>query len=146
MDFKWFLNPIQNHYADFDGRATRQEFWMYVLFYIGAAIVASIAGEVLHVKLLDELLMVVLILPSLAIGARRLHDTGKSGWWQLISLIPFIGGIILLILFVFKGEEGPNKYGPAGVTETTGETPTPTPEEPRVIDAEVVEKTEEPKA
>jgi len=136
MDFKWFLNPIQNHYADFDGRATREEFWMYVLFYIGAAIIASIAGEVLHVKLLDELLMVVLLLPSLAIGARRLHDTGKSGWWQLLCLIPVIGSIILLVLFIFKGEEGSNKYG-APVTATASNVAS----EAIVHDVEVVRDT-----
>ncbi len=121
FDLKWILNPVQNHYADFEGRATRREFWMYALYYIGAAIVISIIGEVLRMHYVDELFMLVLLLPSLAIGARRLHDTGKTGWWQLLSLIPIAGSIILIILFIQKGAEGDNDYGAAPLkTATTG--------------------------
>jgi uncharacterized membrane protein YhaH (DUF805 family) len=113
MNFDWFLNPIKNHYADFEGRATLKEFWMFILYWllisIGLYILSGIIGGA--AKLIHTLIALVIFVPSLAIGARRLHDTGKSGWWQLLCLIPFIGVIILIVLLAQKGEAGANQYG-----------------------------------
>jgi len=151
FDLKWILNPVQNHYADFEGRASLQEFWMYVLYCIGAVIALSIIGEVLRMYFLEELFILVLLLPSLAIGARRLHDTDKTGWWQLLGLIPLPGLIILIILLALKGNVGDNDYGavPAKMTETHADTAanveaataTPEPETP-VEEKKEAEKTE----
>ena len=115
MNFDWFLNPIKNHYADFSGRATRKEFWMFILFWllisIGLYALSVIVGGV--AKLVHTLIALAIFIPSLAIGARRLHDTGKSGWWQLVSLIPFVGVILMIVLFAQKGEDQDNIYGQA---------------------------------
>ncbi len=108
----WFLDPIKNHYADFEGRATRKEFWMYILVYVIIVVVASFVASIFNAPILVFLLGVAVLLPNLAIAARRLHDTGKSGWWQLIGLIPYIGALILIVLLAQKGQKGPNKYGP----------------------------------
>lgn len=108
----WFLNPIKNQYADFEGRATRQEFWMYILIYFLLYIAAGIVGMVIGVETgLALLFSLVLLVPSLAITARRLHDTGLSGWWQLIGVIPFIGLIVMIVLTVRDSESGANQYG-----------------------------------
>ncbi len=113
MNFDWFLDPIKNHYADFEGRASLQEFWMYVLYWllisIGLYVLSGLIGGA--AKLIHMLGSLVIFVPSLAIGARRLHDTGKSGWWQLFSCIPFIGVVIMIVLFAQKGEAVANQYG-----------------------------------
>jgi uncharacterized membrane protein YhaH (DUF805 family) len=98
-------------YADFNGRAARPEFWWFML-----------AQFILHVILgmispaLDGLAALALLIPSLAAGSRRLHDIGKSGWLQLLGLIPIIGWILLIYWCAQPGEPGDNKYGaaPAG--------------------------------
>ena len=108
MDY--FLDAYRK-YADFTGRATRTQFWMFFLFYIIAAIVTSIIDNIIGMPILGGLLALGSIVPSIAIGARRLHDTSRSGWWQLLSFIPLIGGIILLVFFV-QDSHPDNEYGP----------------------------------
>ncbi|EYB68823.1 hypothetical protein DEIPH_ctg017orf0197 [Deinococcus phoenicis] len=123
-----YLNVIRNHYADFRGRARRREYWMFVLIngvitlilqlpylFGGAAQVAageSLSGLALLSLLVSSLYGLAVLVPSLAVGVRRLHDTGRSGWWMLIGLIPFVGGIILLIFTVMDSQPGSNKWGP----------------------------------
>ena len=111
----WFIDPIKNQYADFTGRTTRQQFWMYVLVYIGIAIVVGIVGAIIKMPFLGNILSLALLVPSWAIGARRLHDIGKSGWWQLIGVIPILGAIILIVWMATKGDKEANQYGPAPV-------------------------------
>lgn len=113
---QWFIDPIKNHYVDFQGRATRQQFWMFVLVYVIIAIVIALIEAVAGIPFLSVIYMLALLLPYLALGARRLHDTGLSGWWQVINIVPIIGMIILIVLFARKGQPGMNKYG-ANVTE-----------------------------
>ncbi|HMM04348.1 MAG: DUF805 domain-containing protein [Dysgonomonas sp.] len=118
---EWFLKVVKEHYADFNGRARRKEFWMYYLFYVIGIIALEIIALIL-MSISDVLGGIVfgimglavlgLIIPTLAVGARRLHDVGKSGWMLLVSLIPVIGGIWLLILLITEGEKGDNQYGP----------------------------------
>ncbi len=119
----WFLDPIKNQYADFTGRATRQQFWMFTLFYVLLFIALEVVAQALPMLApVSILAMIGLLLPSLAIGARRLHDHGKSGWWQLVGIIPFVGVIIFIILMVLPGDEGENRFGPKPATDGS---PTP---------------------
>ncbi|MCP1122685.1 DUF805 domain-containing protein [Bacillus sp. 3103sda1] len=109
---QWYLQAFKN-YAGFQGRARRKEYWMFFLINLIVTIILEILVAVSFVFLIPFLLYALaIILPSLAVGARRLHDTGRSGWWQLLSLIPVVGGIVLIIFFCQDSEEYDNKYGP----------------------------------
>lgn len=115
---KWYLKVLRQ-YADFTGRARRTEFWMYALFNmifaIGAAVLDNILGltfnEQIPYGFIYMLYGLAVFIPGLAVSVRRLHDVGKSGWFYFIALIPIIGAIWLLILFVTEGTPGSNEYG-----------------------------------
>ncbi len=109
----YFLEVVKN-YAGFNGRATRSEYWYFVLFYSIISIAISIIGAVISDKfgILSKLYFLALVIPSLAVMIRRLHDIGKSGWWWLISIIPLIGPIWLIVLLATRSDPGDNKYGP----------------------------------
>jgi uncharacterized membrane protein YhaH (DUF805 family) len=99
-------------YADFSGRARRSEYWFAYLAVILAYLVVAIIGGILHARFLIFLVVLAVIVPSLAVGARRLHDTGRSGWWLLLGIVPF-GGFVLLYWFVSDSAPGDNEYGPS---------------------------------
>jgi len=82
-----------------------------VLFYFIFFVVLSFIDKMIGMQLLSLIFSLVLLIPSLSIGARRLHDIGRTGWWQLIGLIPLIGAIVLIVFFVLDSKED-NKYGP----------------------------------
>jgi uncharacterized membrane protein YhaH (DUF805 family) len=104
MNFGDAISVCFKKYADFNGTAARPEFWWWVLFtFIGNAILAAISFR------LGNAFSLATLLPSLAVGARRLHDTDRSGWLQLLGLIPIIGWIILIIWFAQEGKS--NRYG-----------------------------------
>jgi len=108
MDFKQsILRCVRDKYADFNGRASRPEFWWFALFcfLVGAVF------QVLHLEMIGMLANLVLLLPSLAVGARRLHDMGKSGWFQLVWLIPIIGWAVMVYWLVQPSVAGANEYG-----------------------------------
>ncbi|WP_019587037.1 DUF805 domain-containing protein [Deinococcus apachensis] len=126
-----YLNVIRNHYADFSGRARRREYWMFSL--INAVVVillelpllfssmgAAVAGQedwnpgglVMLSLVLTILYALFVFVPSLAATIRRLHDTGRSGWWYLINFVPFVGGLVLFIFLVMDSQPGANKWGP----------------------------------
>lgn len=115
---KWYLKVLKQ-YADFNGRARRTEYWMYVLFNMIFGIAAVILDNILGLKFTPEIpygfiyLIYVLatLIPGVAVSVRRLHDVDKSGWFLLISFIPIIGGIWLLILCATEGTPGTNQYG-----------------------------------
>lgn len=106
----WYLGCWKK-YAEFSGRARRQEYWMFFLFNFLAGLALSIVDIVLGTGALSGLYNLAIIIPSLAVGARRLHDTDRSGWWQLIALIPLIGAIILLVFFCLDSKPGENRFG-----------------------------------
>jgi uncharacterized membrane protein YhaH (DUF805 family) len=109
---EWYVKVMKN-YAEFNGRARRKEYWMFVLINTIISIILSIIESILHISNVISLLYsLAIMIPSLAVGARRLHDTGKSGWWQLIGLIPIIGAIILIVFMATDSSEGDNQYGP----------------------------------
>ena len=108
---EWYLAVLRN-YAGFSGRARRTEYWMFVLFNIVIAIVLSILDAlVLGSGILGTLYSLAVLIPSIAVGVRRLHDTGRVGWWLLIGLVPVVGFIVLLIFFVQDSQTGDNEYG-----------------------------------
>ncbi|MRT94576.1 DUF805 domain-containing protein [Ancylomarina sp. 16SWW S1-10-2] len=107
----WYLAVLKK-YAEFNGRARRQEFWMFFLFNLIFGFVAGIVDSILGTYLVVYTIYTLAVLiPFIAVGVRRLHDTGKSGWLYLIVLIPVIGAIALLVLFVIDSTPGENEYG-----------------------------------
>jgi uncharacterized membrane protein YhaH (DUF805 family) len=109
--FDWYLKCIRNHYADFEGRARRTEYWMFFLVNLLIAIVVGIVGRIIHLPVLGSLYSLAVLVPGIAVGVRRLHDTGRTGWWWLIAFIPVIGVIWIIVLFALPGDQGPNQYG-----------------------------------
>lgn len=115
---EWYLKVLKQ-YADFKGRARRQEFWMFLLFHMIILFVLGLFGGIIT-TLLDSpigvfpmvMYSLAMIVPSLAVVVRRLHDQNKSGWMYFIAFIPFIGGIWLLVLLCTEGTRGDNMYGP----------------------------------
>lgn len=108
----YFINVLKTQYTDFKGRASRSQYWYYILCYFIVSIPFAIIDAVLfQTQILGLLLGLALIVPTIAIGVRRLHDLGKPGWWFLMVLIPIVGPIALLVLFCMKGEDKSNPYG-----------------------------------
>lgn len=124
----WYLAVLKN-YAKFSGRACRKEYWTYVLFHALAILMLyaiSLSALVLSAGLEGGLAAVLAIagtlpliayglgtvVPTLAVVVRRLHDTGRTGWWYLIAFVPF-GGIVLLVFMVSPGDPHDNRHGPS---------------------------------
>jgi len=107
----WYLAVLKN-YAGFSGRARRKEYWMFALINLIIAIVLELIGAAIKTQIPYYLYALAVLIPSLAVGVRRLHDTGKSGWWLLIGLIPIIGAIVLIVFFATEGQPGSNQHGP----------------------------------
>jgi uncharacterized membrane protein YhaH (DUF805 family) len=113
----WFLGALKK-YAVFEGRARRREYWFFALFVVLISVVLTIIDSMIGTMtsqgagILSGLFCLAVLIPSLAVGARRLHDTGRSGWWLLIGLIPFIGAIVLIVFFLLDSQPGTNAYGP----------------------------------
>lgn len=113
MSFFEAVEQVFKHYADFSGRARRSEFWYYMLFYWLVLTLLGILSAVLPgVGLLISLFSLGMLIPTLAVYWRRLHDTGRSGVWWLIGLIPLVGIILLIVWCAEPGQPGPNQYGP----------------------------------
>lgn len=113
----WFLKAL-GQYATFSGRARRKEYWYFVLFQILIAIVLSFVDVFMGLMsehgwgLLSSIFWLALLLPSIAVGVRRLHDTGRSGWWLLLVFIPLVGALVVLFFTVQDSEPETNQYGP----------------------------------
>ena len=113
----WYIEVLKK-YAVFDGRARRMEYWMFVLFNVIISIVLGVIDNVLGTVtetgqgLLGLVYSLGVLLPGIAVTFRRLHDTGRSGWYILLALIPCIGAIILLVFMVQGSDAGDNEYGP----------------------------------
>jgi uncharacterized membrane protein YhaH (DUF805 family) len=112
---EWYVEVIRK-YATFTGRARRREYWMFVLFNILASMVLGFFDGVIsaaldtNVSFFGGLYSIFVLIPSIAVGIRRLHDTDRSGWWLLLALVP-LANIVLLIFLIEDGTQGPNQYG-----------------------------------
>jgi uncharacterized membrane protein YhaH (DUF805 family) len=113
----WYIEVLKK-YAVFNGRARRKEYWFFVLFNILISIVLSVVDGIsgnfsmeAGIGLLSGIYALAVFLPSLAVTVRRLHDSGRTGWWILIAFVPLVGLIVLLILMVLDSNPGPNQYG-----------------------------------
>ncbi len=114
----WYTEVLKKYFV-FEGRARRTEYWMFTLFNVIVCIVLMAIDHALgtwrpdsRIGVLSGLYSLGVLLPSLGVTVRRLHDTDRSGWWILISLIPIIGGITMLVFMVLDGTPGPNRFGP----------------------------------
>jgi uncharacterized membrane protein YhaH (DUF805 family) len=140
----WFIEPITNQYADFKGRTGREAYWMFVLISLALQIAISIVEVVVGTTFLGILFLILILIPSIAIAARRLHDINKSGWWQLIGLIPLVGIIILIVWLATKG----NKHGEGTmISDTFSEEEVPVAETvamPTAVSEPTSESTPEP--
>jgi uncharacterized membrane protein YhaH (DUF805 family) len=118
---QWMVEPIRK-YASFSGRARRAEYWWFQLFFTLLFTVLTIVDMMVFgfdpesgdppTNLFVGLAALALVIPSIAVGVRRLHDRDKSGWWLLWGLLPLIGGLILLYQYVQRGTVGDNRFGP----------------------------------
>ena len=108
---EWYIKCLRE-YVTFEGRARRKEYWMFVLMNFIFSIAIATVGVLLNVVILADIYNLAVLLPTLAVGSRRLHDTGRSAWWMLIGLVPLVGAIVLLIFFAQEGEKGDNRFGP----------------------------------
>lgn len=139
---EWMLLPLRR-YVQFSGRSRRKEYWMFALFLLIIYIIAMALDSMLGFGttsryadvsatgaaagfnstggIITMLTMLAMLLPSLAVGIRRLHDTDRSGWWLLIGLIPLIGTIVLLVFYCSDGTKGPNRFGPDPKDDTPAE-------------------------
>ncbi|OGE83793.1 MAG: hypothetical protein A2846_00095 [Candidatus Doudnabacteria bacterium RIFCSPHIGHO2_01_FULL_49_9] len=102
---------VLKKYAVFSGRAGRREYWMFVLANLIVSFGLGIISGMLDMKILYQLYTLAVIIPSLAVAARRLHDTDRSGWWLFIGAIPFIGVLILIVFMAQESQPGMNQYG-----------------------------------
>jgi len=113
MNFGESISTCMGKYATFSGRASRSEYWWFYLFTIlmswGSTIVAGALGNSM-VGILPTIISLVFLIPAIAAGSRRLHDIGKSGWWQLLLIIPIIGWILIIIWFATDTKSEGDKY------------------------------------
>jgi uncharacterized membrane protein YhaH (DUF805 family) len=108
----WYIEVLKK-YTVFDGRAHRTEYWMFVLFNVIITIVLGLIDRLVGISgVLSGIYGLAVLIPGIAVGIRRLHDTNRSGWWLLISLVPVIGTIVLIVFMVQDGQPDTNQYGP----------------------------------
>ena len=112
------IQCITKKYAEFSSRASRKEFWLFILCYmvvylifIGIDFSANTFNLESGFGVFSGIFWLLTIIPYLAVSVRRLHDTNRVGWWVLITLIPLVGAIWLIVLFCLKGSEGENRFG-----------------------------------
>jgi len=107
---EWYLRVVRDNFANFNGRARRKEYWMFVLFNMIFSTVAYGLDNMLGTMFISGVYSLAVLIPLIAVSVRRLHDIGKSGWWFLLMFIPF-GIFVLIYFFVLEGDSGRNQYG-----------------------------------
>ncbi|MGL4478029.1 MAG: DUF805 domain-containing protein, partial [Aeromonas veronii] len=106
----WYISVLKQ-YAVFSGRAHRTEYWMFVLCNVIVMLLLGMVDKLVggDNELISSIYSLAVLLPSLAVAARRLHDTDRSAWWLLLGLIPIIGTLVLIYFMVCNGQQGPNR-------------------------------------
>ncbi|GAB3873538.1 DUF805 domain-containing protein [Terrabacter terrigena] len=127
MSFVDAIKTVLSKYATFSGRARRSEYWFWFLGLFIVGVVANMLDRAMgtqpgQVGIVAIVLLVATFVPNLAVIVRRLHDTSRSGWWILISLIPIVGAIILIV-FLAQDSHGDNTHGPSPKAVGAGEVP-----------------------
>lgn len=107
----WYLHVLKN-YAQFTGRARRREYWMFMLINLIVTVLLSFVTGLIGLEILSMIYSLGVLVPSIAVGIRRLHDTDRSGWWLLLVMIPLLGWIALLVITLLDSTPGENTYGP----------------------------------
>lgn len=107
----WYMAVLKN-YAVFHGRARRKEYWMFFLVNMVIAVLLELLDAALGTMFIGMVYSLLVLIPGVAVTIRRLHDTGRSGWWFLVLFVPVIGVLVMLIFTLFDSEEGDNRYGP----------------------------------
>jgi uncharacterized membrane protein YhaH (DUF805 family) len=110
MSFTESVRSCFSKFVTWSGRAGRAEYWWFALFAFLLYVVGAVITVAAHSAIPVIVVVLIIILPSIAVAVRRLHDTGHSGWWYWISLVPLVGGIVLLV-FLLTGSQGANQYG-----------------------------------
>ncbi|MFF0469908.1 DUF805 domain-containing protein [Micromonospora zamorensis] len=121
MSFIAAVKSVFSQYVGFAGRARRSEYWWFALFAVIVSIVAAILDSALGLTFengsttgfIGLVVNLALLLPTLAVAVRRLHDTDRTGWWVLIGLVPLVGAIVLIVFFVSDSTHGANRFGPS---------------------------------
>ena len=114
----WYITALKK-YAQFSGRSRRKEFWFFVLFNLIVSLVLGFidsmisgGGDPASPGILTTIYSLAILIPSIAVAVRRLHDTSRSGWWLLIAFIPVIGFFVLIFFYLQDSKPGQNEYGP----------------------------------
>jgi uncharacterized membrane protein YhaH (DUF805 family) len=127
LQMEWMFLPYRR-YFEFGGRSRRKEYWMFALFMILVALVISVLfgtgtaqrtdGMFAYSReltptgnIIQGIFSLASLIPGLAVAVRRLHDTGRSAWWLLLLLVPFVGWIVLIVFYCLEGDRGPNRFG-----------------------------------
>lgn len=119
----WYLEALRK-WAQFDGRSSRKAYWMFVLINLLVSLTLVIVDLMIQARIptypraVSVLYGLAMLVPSIAAGVRRLHDTSRSGWWFLMILVPIVGLLILLFFFARQGQPGENAYGPEPTSVT----------------------------
>jgi uncharacterized membrane protein YhaH (DUF805 family) len=114
----WWKVVVLQRYAQFVGRAGRPEFWWFELSsFIIITVLSTLAYASVVFSVIGGFYALAVLTPGIAVAVRRLHDTGRSGWWLLLMLVPLVGFIVLLVFFVSEGTPGTNQYGPPAPRE-----------------------------
>jgi uncharacterized membrane protein YhaH (DUF805 family) len=111
MGFGQAISSGFSNYVNFSNRASRSEYWFWVLFVLIADVVAIAIDAAIGMQIVSSLFGLAVLLPGLAVTVRRLHDLDRTGWWIFLGLIPLVGAIILIIWFCSKGTDGQNRFG-----------------------------------
>jgi uncharacterized membrane protein YhaH (DUF805 family) len=111
MKMEFYKKAVTTDFANFEGRATRQEYWMFFAFNFLFAFTCAFIDGLLGLGFVYLLYSLAVMVPGIAISIRRCHDIGKSGWWCLITMIPLIGAIWFIVLMATEGDNEPNAFG-----------------------------------
>ena len=112
MDFMTAVKTCLNKYFTIEGRASRSEYWWFYLFILIIIILANVIDIAIELPLFNLIATLAILAPFICVAIRRMHDKDKSGWWLLIIFVPLLGALYILYLFVTRGTQGDNRFGP----------------------------------